>query len=247
MKVQLARRFADAMPPMKIAMWSGPRNLSTAMMYAFGNRADCAIWDEPFYAPYLAATGFDHPMKDQIISAHETDPSLVAARCAGTIPNGKKLFYMKHMPHHMLDEFPLDWAQDCINIHLIRHPARVIASYGAKREAMTLQDIGYPQQTALYDKLGGVVIDSADIRKDPETMLKKLCDTIGLDFDPAMLNWPAGSRKDDGIWARHWYNAVHQSTGFAGAEGPLPQLDPVQEKMRHLAMPHYKKLADQKL
>jgi hypothetical protein len=232
---------------MKIAMWSGPRNLSTAMMYAFGNRPDFAVWDEPFYAPYLAATGLDHPMRDAIIAAHETDPTKVAAACAGDIPDGKKHFYMKHMPHQMLPDFPLDWASDCVNIHLIRHPARVIASYGAKRDEMTLEDIGYPQQTALYDRIGGIVIDSADIRADPERMLRKLCDSIGLDFDPAMLSWPAGPRKDDGIWAAHWYGAVHQSSGFAGAEGPLPELDETQEEMRHLAMPHYEKLAAVKL
>lgn len=232
---------------MKIAMWSGPRNLSTAMMYAFGNRTDCAIWDEPFYAPYLAATGRDHPMRDAIIAAHETDPEGVAVRCAGPIPDGKDHFYMKHMPHHMLPGFPLDWAKDCVNIHLIRHPARVIASYGAKRSEMTLDDIGFPQQAALYDKIGGLVIDSADIREDPAGMLEKLCDTIGLPFDRAMLSWPAGPRAADGIWAAHWYGAVHQSTGFAGAEGPLPDLPPAQAALAEQAMDHYAALARHKL
>ena len=229
---------------MKIAMWSGPRNLSTAMMYAFGSRADFAIWDEPFYAPYLKVTGADHPMRDAIIAAHESDPALVAARCLDTIPAQKPHFYMKHMPHHMIDGFPLGWAKTCVNIHLIRHPARVIASYGAKRDQMTLHDIGYPQQTALYEQLGGLVIDSADIRADPEKMLRKLCDSIGLGFDPAMLNWTAGPRKEDGIWAKHWYGAVHQSTGFAGAEGPLPQAD---ADLLEQAMPHYTALAQHKL
>ena len=228
-------------------MWSGPRNLSTAMMYAFGNRADFAIWDEPFYAPYLQATGAKHPMRAEILTAHEVDPTKVARACLDTIPAQKPHFYMKHMPHHMITGFPLEWAKDCVNVHLIRHPARVIASYGAKRDAMTLEDIGYVQQAALFDKIGGVVIDSSDIRADPEGMLTKLCDAIDLPFDPAMLHWPAGARVDDGIWAAHWYNAVHQSTGFAGAEGPLPALDVGQEKMRHLAMPHYEKLASRKL
>src|SRR5690606_11782380 len=113
---------------------SGPRNLSTALMYAFSARGDCAVWDEPFYAAYLAATGIDHPMRDAIIGAHETDPARVAARCTGPIPEGRAHFYMKHMPHHMIPGFPRDWAGDCVNIHLIRHPARVIASYGAKRD-----------------------------------------------------------------------------------------------------------------
>ncbi len=231
---------------MKIAMWSGPRNLSTAMMYAFGNRPDFAIWDEPFYAPYLDATGLDHPMRDAILAAHETDPAQVASRCAGPVPDGKKHFYMKHMPHHMLDGFPLDWAQDCVNIHLIRHPARVIASYGAKRAAMTLEDIGFPQQLALYEKLGGIVIDSADIRADPDGMLRKLCENIGLDFDPAMLCWPAGARRDDGVWAAHWYGAVHQSTGFAGAEGALPDVAGHQILLDQ-SLPYYDALAARKL
>jgi hypothetical protein len=224
-------------------MWSGPRNLSTAMMYAFGNRADFAVWDEPFYAPYLATTGADHPMREEIIATHESDADVVAKLCLDTIPAQKPHFYMKHMPHHMLEGFPLGWAKGCINIHLIRHPARVIASYGAKRDQMTLEDIGFAQQTALYERIGGWVIDSSEIRAEPEKMLKKLCAAIGLDFDPAMLHWPAGPRAADGIWASHWYNAVHQSTGFAGKEGPLPELDAAQEKMRHLAMPHYEKLA----
>jgi hypothetical protein len=217
------------------------------MMYAFGNREDFAIWDEPFYAPYLNATGADHPMREEILAAHEVDPQVIAQRILGSIPAQKPHFYMKHMPHHMIDGFPLDWTKDCVNIHLIRHPARVIASYGAKREQMTLEDIGFPQQAALYDQIGGLVIDSADIRADPEGMLRKLCDALGLAFDPAMLRWTPGPRSEDGVWAKHWYNAVHKSTGFAGAEGPMPDLDHAQEKMRHLAMPHYENLARLKL
>ena len=228
-------------------MWSGPRNLSTAMMYAFGNRADFAVWDEPFYAPYLAATGFDHPMKAEILAAHETDPAKVAARCLDTTPAQKPHFYMKHMPHHMLPDFPLDWAKDCVNIHLIRHPARVIASYGAKRDHMDMDDIGFAQQSALHARIGGLVIDSADIRADPDAMLRKLCDAIDLTFDPAMLSWPAGPRADDGVWARHWYNAVHRSTGFAGAEGPIPHLEGREKALLDQALPYYQALAREKI
>ncbi len=231
---------------MKIAMWSGPRNLSTAMMYAFGNRANCAVWDEPFYAPYLAATDLDHPMKDAIIAAHETDPQIVAQRCAGPVPDGKRHFYMKQMPHHMIDGFPLDWAQGCVHVHLIRHPARVMASYGAKRDEMTLEDIGFSQQAALYERLGGIVIDSADIRADPEGMLRKLCTAIDLPFDPAMLSWPAGPHPQDGVWADHWYGAVHKSTGFAGPEGPLPTL-PDHQDILAKALPTYRFLEEKKL
>lgn len=186
-------------------------------------------------------------MRDEIIDAHEAAPIAVAARIIDTIPAQKPHFYMKHMPHHMLDGFPLDWTSQCANVHLIRHPARVVASYGQKRAETTLEDIGFVQQADLFDKIGGIVIDSADIRQAPEAMLRKLCDAIDLDFDPAMLRWPAGPRQDDGIWAKHWYNAVHKSTGFAGAEGPLPQLDAYQASVASSAMPFYEKLSTRKL
>jgi hypothetical protein len=229
---------------MRIAMWSGPRNLSTAMMYSFGNRADFAVMDEPFYAAYLAATGVDHPMRAQILAAQDNDPAKVAALCAQL---GTPHMYMKHMPHHMLDGFPMEWAKGCANIHLIRHPARVIASYAAKREAPSFADIGFGQQTTLYDQIGGLVIDSADIRADPEGMLRKLCKAIDLPFDPAMLSWPAGARPEDGVWASHWYGAVHKSTGFAGAEGQLPKLSGDERQLLEDALPHYNTLYDQRI
>ncbi|MDO6590443.1 HAD family hydrolase [Loktanella sp. D2R18] len=232
---------------MRLAMWSGPRNLSTAMMYSFGNRSDFAVWDEPFYAAYLAMTGLHHPMRDEILTAHETDKNNVAVHCLDTTLAQKPHFYMKHMAHHMIDGMPLDWAQECVNVHLIRHPARVIASYGVKRSEMTFDDIGFAQQAAIYDKLGGYVIDSADIRANPEKMLRKLCGAIGLDFGPAMLSWQAGPHVGDGIWASHWYNAVHQSTGFAGAEGRLPELDGAAADLCAQALPYYERLAALKL
>jgi hypothetical protein len=228
-------------------MWSGPRNLSTAMMYSFGARPDFAVWDEPFYAPYLAVSGADHPMKDQIIAEHEPDPIKVAVRCSGTIPAQKPNFYMKHMPHHMLDGFPMGWVNDCVNVHLIRHPARVVASYGIKREKVTLEDLGFRQQAELFDRIGGLVIDSADIRNDPKGMLTRLCDAIGLNFDPAMLSWPQGGHADDGIWASHWYGAVHRSTGFAGPEGPLQVLGGRDAAIVAAALPFYDRLAAKKL
>lgn len=229
---------------MKIAMWSGPRNLSTAMMYSFANRADFAVMDEPFYAAYLAQTGANHPMRAQILSAHPTDPDDVAIACQ---QHGTPHRYMKHMPHHMIDSFPMAWAQDCVNIHLIRHPARVIASYAAKREAPNLDDIGFAQQAAVFDRLGGLVVDGTDIRADPEKMLKALCQQIDLPFDAAMLSWPKGPRAEDGIWAKHWYGAVHASTGFAGAEGPLPELSGDLNALCAQAMPFYERLAARKI
>lgn len=232
---------------MRIAMWSGPRNISTAMMYAFGNRADFSAWDEPFYAPYLATTGLEHPLRESIIAGHETDAEKVAERCVGVISSGKQHLYMKHMPLHMLDGFPLEWADACVNVHLIRHPARVVASYAAKRENPTSADLGYAQQSELYERLPGPVLDSADIRADPEGMLRKLCSIIGLPFDGAMLKWPAGPKSFDGVWATHWYNAVHRSTGFAGPEGPLPDFEPNLSALVDSAMPHYRALEARKL
>ena len=220
-------------------MWSGPRNLSTAMMYSFGNRKDFDVMDEPFYAPFLAATGIQHPMREEIMAAHETDPDKVAQACK---QDGTPHLYMKHMPHQMVEGFPTDWARDCVNVHLIRHPARVIASYIEKREAPTMRDIGFRQQSELFDDLGGLVIDSADIRADPEGMLRRLCAEIGLSFDPAMLQWKPGPRRQDGVWARHWYGAVHRSSGFAGPEGPLPQLNGDSATLMAEALPYYEKL-----
>lgn len=237
---------------MKIAMWSGPRNLSTAMMYAFGNRADCAVVDEPFYAAYLAKTGLDHPMTPQILAAQPQDPQAVADALTGPNPDGKPHWYQKHMTQHMIAGVPRRWMRDVVNVFLIRHPARVIASYAAKRENPVLDDIGFRQQAELYREVlafGGkpVVIDSHDIRDNPRTMLEKLCDAIGLDFDTAMLNWPEGGHKDDGVWARHWYGVVWNSTGFAGAEGPLPELEGDAATLLDEAMPFYEELSAVKI
>ncbi|MEX5727985.1 hypothetical protein Ga0609869_001338 [Rhodovulum iodosum] len=238
---------------MRIAMWSGPRNLSTAMMYAFAARGDCAVWDEPFYAAYLAKTGLAHPMRDEIIAAGEADPVRVAARLAGAVPGGTPYFYQKHMCQHMIAEIPRDWMGEVTNVFLIRHPARVLASFAAKYENPTLADIGFVQQAELFDEVAQatgaapIVIDSADIRNEPEGMLRKLCAALGLDFTPAMLNWPAGGHPDDGVWAPVWYGAVHRSTGFAGPEGALPDLSPHYARLADAAWPSYRHLARHKL
>ncbi|MEM1352421.1 MAG: HAD family hydrolase [Pseudomonadota bacterium] len=226
---------------MRIAMWSGPRNLSTAMMYSFAARSDFSVMDEPFYAPYLQFSGEDHPMRADILAAHETDPDAVARACLAKVPTPH--LYMKHMPQHMAPGFPLDWAEACVNVHLIRHPARVIASYAAKWPDVTFDQIGFRQQAEIYDRLGGVVVDSFEIRQDPQVALGNLCTAIDLPFDPAMLHWPAGSHAEDGIWAKHWYGAVHRSTGFAGPEGPLPQLEGRYADLLAEALPYYHRLS----
>lgn len=232
---------------MRIAMWSGPRNLSTAMMYAFANRDDFAAVDEPFYAAYLAATGLEHPMQEEILASQPTDPAEVVTQITGPIPEGRPHFYQKHMTHHMLPEIPGDWMRNMVNVFLIRHPARVIASYGLKRENPTLDDIGFRQQADLFDQVAemhgkAIIVDSHDIREDPEGMLRALCTEIGLDFDPAMLSWPAGGKACDGAWAPHWYGSVWKSTGFAGREGPLPEVPKHLHGVLDAALPHYERL-----
>jgi hypothetical protein len=221
---------------MRIACWSGPRNLSTAMMYSFANRPDFTVLDEPFYAAYLAKTGADHPMRAEIMAAHDCDDRSVAATCA---QDGTPHVYQKHMCHHVLPDTPLDWATTCSHVFLIRHPARVLASYTAKREDVTLDDIGVTQQTALFERFGGIVIDSHDVRADPAGMMRALCAKLDLPYDAAMLHWPAGGCAADGVWARHWYPAVHRSTGFAGAEGALPELTGSLADIAQAAMPAY--------
>ncbi len=211
-------------------MWSGPRNLSTAMMFAFGARKDCHVWDEPFYAAYLAATGLEHPMGDEILRTGEQDADMVIAACLAAPPNGKAVFFQKHMTQHMIAPFAQSWINDMTNIFLIRDPARVISSYVVKRENPTLDDIGFRQQLEIFDavcqKTGTAppVIDSHDIRNDPAKTLQKLCAKIGLRYDPRMLNWPKGGHPASGVWHAHWYGAVNQSTGFAGPEAALPQI-----------------------
>lgn len=233
-------------------MWSGPRNLSTAMMYSFGARSDFAVVDEPFYAAYLTQTGLDHPLREEIIASQSADPDKVAAMLTGPVPEGRAHFYQKHMTQHMIAGIPRDWMDEVKHVFLIRHPARVVASFGAKYENPTLADIGFTQQTELYQRLTAkgekpVVVDSADIRHDPEGMLTRLCAALDLPFDPAMLQWPAGGHRSDGIWASHWYGAVHASTGFAPAEGPPPDLEGEAAELVAQAMPHYRLLEAEKL
>ena len=223
----------------RIAMWSGPRNLSTAMMYAFGNRSDCIAVDEPLYAAYLAQTGLVHPMQDAILASQPTN----AQDALMALNQPQTLQYEKHMTHHMLPTFSRDWLGDVKNAFLIRHPARVIASYQAKRESPTFDDLGFAQQLQLFETFGGVVIDSADIRADPRQMLGKLCDALGILFDEAMLSWPCGPKDFDGVWADHWYGAVHNSTGFSGAEGPLPEVTKENAPLLERALPIYETLS----
>jgi hypothetical protein len=222
----------------RIAMWSGPRNLSTAMMRAFENRPDCAVIDEPFYAAYLATTGACHPMRDDVLAAQSSDWRDIAHRLVGPAPGGKAIFYQKHMTHHMLPEFGRDWMAQCRHAFLIRAPEKVLASYSKRRESVTLDEIGFRQQAELFarqaDRLGHAppVLDADDILTDPPGKLAALCAALGIALSPSMLSWPAGPRSTDGAWAPAWYHAVWNSTGFAA---PRESQSPLSPALRGLA------------
>lgn len=235
----------------RIAMWSGPRNISTAMMRSFENRPDCAVVDEPFYAAYLAETGLDHPMRDEVLAAQPTDWRAVAEGLAAT---GGDLAYEKHMAHHMLPGFGLEWVRGCRNAFLIRDPAEVLASYVAKRGEVTLDDIGIVQQRAIFereaDRLGKAppVVRGADVTADPRGTLSRLCEALGIGFSDAMLNWPAGARDSDGVWAPAWYDSVWKSTGFSTPERTAyPPLPDDLRRIADAARPHYEAMLTHRL
>lgn len=238
---------------MRIAMWSGPRNLSTAMMYAFAARSDCAVVDEPFYAAYLHNSGEIHPMQAEILASQPNDYASVIEQCLGPHPTDMPLFYQKQMTHHILPDTPLDWLVNLTNVFLIRHPARVVASYQRKRENPRLEDIGFAQQVRIFEQvvamgLTPVVIDSDDILLDPSGMLMGLCKAIGIDYQPGMVRWAPGGNPADGVWAPHWYESVWQSDGLhARTPDPLPVLSDELEKLVGQAMPSYVRMANLKI
>jgi len=182
------------------------------------------VIDEPFYAAYLDQTGIDHPMREQVLLG-ERDPQRVVDRLLGSVETG--VFYQKHMLQHMVDGMPRDWINSVINVFLIRDPLRVLASYGVKRETVSYEDLGFRQQAELFDaQANPIVLDASDILTDPQGMLTKLCDALGILFEPAMLSWPKGPHKDDGVWGAHWYESIWASTGFVAPKSePRPNID----------------------
>ncbi|MEM1042371.1 MAG: HAD family hydrolase [Bacteroidota bacterium] len=206
--------------PIRIACWSGPRNISTALMRSWGSRADTAVVDEPFYAHYLWATGLDHPGRAAILGSQPTDWRTVAAALTGPAPGGKDIFYQKHMAHHLLPGMVGPWLGDLRHAFLLREPAAMLTSLAKVLPDPRPEDTGLPQQVALVERLrdeaGRVppVIDAEDVLTDPPRLLRLLCEALGVPFEPAMLTWEAGPRPTDGVWAAHWYAAVEASTGF---------------------------------
>lgn len=203
----------------RVAMWSGPRNISTAMLRAWEHRKDTVVVDEPLYAEYLLRTGIDHPGRDEVIAAQPTSLPEVVAGLLAPLPRGRTVLYAKHMAHHLDLDAEADWTDDFRNVLLIRDPAEVVASYVRSREACEPEDIGLLQEQWLLDRWDALghdvpVVDAADFLRAPEAHLRWLCDWLGIPFTDRMLSWPAGPRESDGVWAPYWYDAVLASTGF---------------------------------
>ncbi len=214
-------------------MWSGPRNISTAMMRSWGNRGDTIVCDEPFYACYLKATGKPHPGAEEVIRHHETDWRKVVAWLTGPIPGGKDIFYQKQMTHHLLPEIDRQWLLKVTNCFLIRDPREMLTSYLKIVPNPTDEDTGYPQQLEIFrfvrERTGKTppVLDTRDVLQNPERMLRALCEALDVPFREAMLSWPPGLRETDGVWAPYWYKEVLTSTTFRPYR-PKPDQVPLQ-------------------
>ncbi len=229
-----------------IAMWSGPRNISTAMMRAWENRSDTLVVDEPFYAHFLEHTGLDHPMRDDIIAHGETDWEKVVDSISQPPESG--LFYQKHITTHWLSHFSTQWLKSVDHVFLIRDPEPVAASYAVKRENLTASDLGYSQQSQLFRLISEMqgaaplVIDSKRFLQNPEIQLQTLCNSLGIAFEASMLSWPIGARNSDGVWGSHWYDAVNQSTGFKPARTTISTLTDDQQTIASACRPYYEEL-----
>jgi len=234
-------------------MWSGPRNISTAMMRAFENRPDCAVSDEPFYGCYLDRTGIDHPMRQQIIDDMDCDYASVAKTLQGSAPGAAAIWYQKHMSQHILPGDDLAWLDGLIHCFLIREPSEMVASYAAKRGNPVPEDFGLDRECEIFDIVTGrqgnapPVLDAADVLRDPEGTLSALCDRIGIPFLPDMLTWPPGRRDSDGVWAAHWYHAVEESTGFQPYIPKDVELPPDLRSVADQCRPAYDRMAAHRL
>lgn len=235
-------------------MWSGPRNISTAMMRAWGNRPDTVVCDEPLYAYYLKQTGYTHhPSYAEILAHHETDLALVIARLTGPIADNKTVFYQKHMAHHLLPETPLEWIDSLANVFLIRDPREVLLSLTQVLSDPTIEETGFPQQWELFKRLqkktGQLppVIDAKDVLQSPPAMLELLCDAIDIPYDSSMLEWQPGIHATDGVWASHWYGNIVKTTTFAPYRPRREILDARYHQLLQECQAYYDSLATHKL
>jgi hypothetical protein len=238
---------------LRVAMWSGPRNISTAMIRAWENRTDCRVVDEPFYACYLNATGIEHPMREAVLASQPRDWSAVVAQLTAPLPEGVRVQYQKHMTHHMVVPLDTAWLRSARHAFLIRDPAEMVASYAQKRGQVAVDDLGMPKQVEIYHAVCTAtgqqppVIDAGDVLRNPQGMLRKLCDALEIPFSADMLSWPPGLRHSDGVWAAHWYNAVAESTGFAPYVTRKVTLPEPLRAVAEACRPHYEFLGARKV
>jgi len=234
----------------KIAMWSGPRNISTAMMYAFDNRVDCHATDEPLYANFLMSTGTHHPGAKVVMENHETDLDQVISQITGPIPGGNPIWYQKHMCHHVMDDSDISWIGGLTNCFLIRDPREVLLSLSKITDSIDLRSTGLPEQIRIVEYVTGElgldppILDSKEILENPSALLRKLCDSVGIKFDEKMLSWEPGPRNCDGIWAKYWYASVWASSGFAAPSPREGELSANLSEVLDEAMPLYHKLRE---
>ena len=234
-------------------MWSGPRNISTAMMRSWENRPDTIVGDEPLYAHYLRHVPVDHPGRDEVIAAHDGDWESVVRQLTGDESSGARVYYQKHMAHHLLPHISRDWLPRLVNCFLIRDPRAMLASLSARMGMPELRDTGLEQQVEIFRMIQRItgkvppVIDSADVLRDPRRVLSRLCEAIGVEFMEAMLSWPPGRRDTDGVWARYWYDAVERSTGFESPRDTKTELAPELEALARECQPFYEELAQHRL
>ena len=229
----------------RIAMWSGPRNISTAMMRSWENRPDCTVVDEPFYACYLHETGLPHPGREAIIASQSTDRAEVIRQLTEP-PVATPIFYQKHLTKHMPPGMDMEWCTGLQHCFLIRDPAEVIASYLKKMPSVDEHDIGIARQAELFREISSVtgtppcVIDAADVLRDPDAVLASLCESLDVDYLPeSMLSWPPGRRASDGVWAPHWYRNVEESTGFKRYRHSVPVVPKAHKELATDAREHY--------
>ncbi|MCP4457738.1 MAG: sulfotransferase family protein [Cytophagales bacterium] len=232
---------------MVVNLISGPRNVSTALMYSFAQRSDTKVVDEPFYGYYLETVGADHPDKEDVIASMEGDFQSIILDIHDLQQYHAHIF-LKNMAHHLYNS-PIAFMEDFTNVFFIRHPKELITSFAKVIEQPTMRDIGVKQQTILFKQLKQsgkhlpLVVDSAQLIKNPKALLTKLCNTLGLDFTPKMLSWEEGGIVEDGVWAKHWYANVHNSTGFKPASGAKTNLPAHCEALYNDALPYYYELA----
>ncbi len=198
-------------------MWSGPRNISTAMMRSFSSRSDTYVSDEPFYANYLMRTGIDHPGREEIIESYDTDYDSVISDLQNDIPDNKSIWYQKHMAQHIDPTDNLNWTNNFLNCLLIRNPNEVIPSFLQKSSITDLDELGYSQQLKLlkYHDYKIPTVDAKDILLNPKSMLTKICSFFKIEFEKEMLFWNQGPHPQDGIWGKYWYDRLWESTTFS--------------------------------